>query len=51
MSTIILYKHNPAPTKTVSLIESDAKNALPIRITATDIVGLTWIFQDNNENV
>jgi len=46
MSTVIQYKHDQSPKPSVSLVGSDAKNALPTRITAMDMVGLTWIFQD-----
>lgn len=48
MSTVLQYKNNQTATKSVSLVESDAKNALPTRITALDMVGLTWIFQDED---
>jgi len=47
MSTVIQYKHDQTKNQPVS-VGSDAKNALPTRITALDMVGLTWIFQDED---
>ncbi len=43
MSTILQFKNDQKPTLT-TLVESDAKNALPTRITAMDMIGLSWIF-------
>lgn len=48
MLIILQHKHGQFPTQSVSLAESDAKNALRARITAMDMVGLTWIFQDED---
>jgi len=48
MSTVIQYKHDQSPTHSVSLVEGEIKNTLPIKITAMDMVGLTWIFQDED---
>jgi len=48
MSTVIQYKHDQTQNQSVSLVGSDAKNALPTRITALDIIGLTWILQDED---
>ena len=46
MSTVLQFKHNRTPTKTINLVGSDAKNTLPSGITALDIVGLTWTLHD-----
>jgi len=48
MSTVIQYKHDHDQTHAVSLVERDAKNAVSTRITALDMVGLTWILQDED---
>ena len=45
MSTILQLKNDQKPI----LVESDAKNALPTRFNAMDMIGLAWIFmKDEN---
>lgn len=46
MSTVIQYKHDPTPS--VSLVEREAKNPVSTRITAMDMIGLTWIFKNED---
>ncbi|EIJ64992.1 hypothetical protein BD31_I0758 [Candidatus Nitrosopumilus salaria BD31] len=46
MSTVLQYKHDPTPA--TSLVEREAKNPDSTRITALDMVGLTWILQDDD---
>lgn len=48
MSTIIQYKHESIPNN-VSLIKHEAENPVSSRITALDMVGLTWIFKKDEE--
>ena len=49
MSTVTQYKHDQTLTKSVSLVGSDAKNALPTRITTLDVTSQQNI--DANESV
>jgi len=46
MSTVTQYKLDP--TRSVSPTERDAKNPVLTRITAMDMMGLTWILQDED---
>lgn len=46
MSTVIQYKHDPTPNQSVSLVEREAKNPVSTSVTALDMMGLSWIFQD-----
>ena len=48
MSTVIQYKHNQTENQSVSLVGSDAKNTLPTRFTALDMIGLSWVFKDED---
>ena len=45
MSTVIQFKHDPSQQ---ILVESEAKNPLSTSITARDLIGLTWIFGDED---
>jgi len=45
MSTVIQYKHDPSQQ---ILVESEAKNPLSASISAMDMIGLTWIFGDED---
>ncbi|WP_179371604.1 hypothetical protein [Nitrosopumilus ureiphilus] len=47
MSTVIQYKYDQTPSKSVSLVEREAKNPVSISVSALDMMGLTWIFQDD----
>jgi len=46
MSTVIQYKHD---SNTVSLVERKSEKSSSPRITALDMVGLTWIFKTEEE--
>jgi len=46
MSTIIQYKHDP---NLVSPVEHESEKSGSSRITALDMVGLTWIFKTEDE--
>ena len=48
MSTLIQYKHEPEPNQSISLVK---REEVPIstRITALDMVGLTWIFKKDED--
>jgi hypothetical protein len=48
MSTIIQHKHESTPNN-ASLIKHDVENPVSSRITALDMVGLTWIFKKDEE--
>jgi len=47
MSTVLQYKHAQIPNK-ASLIEREAKNPVLTCVTALDMMGLTWIFQEDD---
>jgi hypothetical protein len=47
MSTIIQYKYGKNPDQSFSLEEHEVKNPIPTTVSALDMVGLTWIFQDD----
>ena len=49
MSTIIQYKHEPVPNPSVSLVKRESETPISSRITALDMVGLTWIFKKDEE--
>ncbi|MGY5144648.1 MAG: hypothetical protein ACW9XH_09240 [Candidatus Nitrosopumilus sp. bin_32a] len=46
MSTLVQYKHDSNP---VSLVETESEKPISSRITALDMVGLTWIFKTEEE--
>jgi len=48
MSTVIQYKHDQIPNKLDSLVECEVKNPLPTSVIAMDMVGLTWIFEEDS---
>ncbi|MDH3385957.1 MAG: hypothetical protein OEL77_08090 [Nitrosopumilus sp.] len=48
MSTVLQYKHILNPSES-SLVEREAKNPVLTGFTALDMMGLTWIFQDDEE--
>ena len=48
MSTIIQHKHESTPNKS-SMIKNDVENLVSSRITALDMVGLTWIFKKEED--
>jgi hypothetical protein len=45
MSTVIQYKYDQKPSQ--KLVETEAKNPFST-ITAMDMIGLTWIFKDED---
>jgi len=47
MSTIIQYKYDNNSNQSFSLEEHKVPNPVPTDVTALDMVGLTWIFQDD----
>jgi len=47
MSTIIQYKYDKKPDYSFSLEEPKVKNPSSTSVSALDMVGLTWIFQDD----
>ena len=47
MSTVIQYKYDQKPSQQ-TLVGSEAKNPLSTGITATDLIGLSWIFKDED---
>ena len=49
MSTLIQCKHEPVPNPSVSLVKHEFENPLSSRITASDMVGLTWIFKKDED--
>jgi len=49
MSTIIQYKYEPTTNQSVSLVEREPENPVSSRITALDMVGLTWIFKKEDD--
>ncbi|MFB5623476.1 MAG: hypothetical protein ACE5RP_00965 [Nitrosopumilus sp.] len=49
MSTLMQYKHEPVPNQSISLIKQESENHISSRITALDMVGLTWIFKKDED--
>lgn len=47
MSTIIQYKYDKNSNQSFSLEEQEIQRLIPTNVTALDMVGLTWIFQDD----
>jgi hypothetical protein len=46
MSTIVQYKHDSNP---VSFLERESEKPISSRMTALDMVGLTWVFKTEEE--
>ncbi len=49
MSTLIQHKHEPVQNKSISLVKHESENPISSRITALDMVGLTWIFKKDED--
>jgi len=49
MSTVIQYKHEPNTNQSVSLVNRETESPVSSRITALDMVGLTWIFKKEED--
>ena len=49
MSTLMQYKHEPVPNQSISLVNRESENPISSRITASDMVGLTWIFKKDED--
>ncbi|HEY5736315.1 MAG TPA: hypothetical protein VIS47_07135 [Nitrosopumilus sp.] len=49
MSTLIQYKHETAPNQSISSDKHESENPVSSRITALDMVGLTWIFKKDED--
>lgn len=47
MSVIVQYEQNQPRNQSVSLVERETKNPDSTSVTALDMVGLTWIFTDD----
>jgi hypothetical protein len=48
MSTIIQYKYDKNHNQSFSQKEHEVNNPTPTDVSALDMVGLTWIFQDDD---
>lgn len=49
MSSVLQYKHVQTPSESSSLVEREAENPVPASVSALDMMGLTWIFQEYDE--
>ena len=49
MSTLMQYKHELVPNQPISLVKRESENQISSRITASDMVGLTWIFKKDED--
>jgi len=49
MSTLMQYKHEPVPNPPISRVRCESENPISSRITASDMVGLTWIFKKDED--
>lgn len=49
MSTLIQYKHERVSNPSISLVKRESKSPISSRITASDMVGLTWIFKKDED--
>lgn len=47
MSTVIQYKYDQKPNP--SLVELEAKNSASTNLLAMDLMGLSWIFNKDDE--
>lgn len=48
MSTIIQYKYDKNLDQSFSQEEHEVKNSVSTDVSAMDMMGLTWIFQDDD---
>jgi len=49
MSILIQYKHESIPNPPISLVKYESENPISSRITASDMIGLTWIFKKDED--
>ncbi|MGY5147494.1 MAG: hypothetical protein ACW9W4_05810 [Candidatus Nitrosopumilus sp. bin_7KS] len=49
MSTLMQYKHEPIQNQSISLVKRESETPISSRITAMDMVGLTWIFKKDED--
>ncbi|MHA7646704.1 hypothetical protein [Nitrosopumilus sp. S4] len=49
MSTVIQYKYDQRPNQSFSLVELEAKNPVSTSLMAMDMMGLSWIFNKDDE--
>jgi len=49
MSTLIQYKHELVQNQSFSLVKHESENPISSRITASDMIGLTWIFKKDED--
>ena len=49
MSTLMQSKHEPVTNQSISLVKHKSENPIPSKITASDMVGLTWIFKKDED--
>ena len=47
MSVIVQYEQNQTPNQSVLLVERETKNPDSTSVTALDMIGLTWIFAED----
>ena len=43
------YKHDLAPNQSISLVKHESENPISSRISASDMIGLTWIFKKDED--
>ena len=43
------YKHESVPNPSISPVKHESENPISSRITALDMVGLTWIFKKDED--
>lgn len=49
MSTLIEYKYESVQNQFISLVKHESENPISSRITASDMIGLTWIFKKDED--
>jgi len=49
MSTLMQHKRESVPNQSISLVKRESENFISSRITASDMVGLTWIFKKDKD--
>ncbi|MCV0393416.1 MAG: hypothetical protein K5790_09050 [Nitrosopumilus sp.] len=48
MSVIVQYEQNQTPNQSVFLVDRETKNPESTSITALDMIGLTWVFKEDD---
>ena len=49
MSTLMQCKHEPVSNRSISLVKHESENPISSGIIASDLVGLTWIFEKDED--